>query len=121
MFASILVFPRNQADNDKTYKGIAMRAHTLPHRRTPSTGFTLSAIAAALLSSGSAMATNGYFTHGIGTHNKAQAGSGTASPEQAIDAARERLTQAQGRLEQFHSLVKVSLVLLTCFLKNDIE
>jgi long-chain fatty acid transport protein len=32
-------------------------------------------------------ATNGYFTHGIGTHNKAMAGAGTASPTQAIDAA----------------------------------
>ena len=32
-------------------------------------------------------ATNGYFTHGIGTHNKAMAGAGTASPSQAIDAA----------------------------------
>ena len=34
-----------------------------------------------------AHATNGYFTHGIGTHNKAMAGAGTASPTQAIDAA----------------------------------
>jgi long-chain fatty acid transport protein len=49
--------------------------------------FTRGAVAAALLVSGNAMATNGYFTHGIGTHNKAQAGSGVASPEQAIDAA----------------------------------
>jgi long-chain fatty acid transport protein len=49
--------------------------------------FTRGAIALALLASGNAMATNGYFTHGIGTHNKAQAGSGVASPEQAIDAA----------------------------------
>lgn len=32
-------------------------------------------------------ATNGYFTHGIGTHNKALAGAGIASPSQAIDAA----------------------------------
>jgi long-chain fatty acid transport protein len=50
-------------------------------------GFALSTIAAALLSAGQASATNGYFTHGIGTHNKALAGAGTASPEQAIDAA----------------------------------
>lgn len=55
-----------------------MKAHTL---------FSRGAIAAALLASGQAMATNGYFTHGIGTHNKAQAGSGVASPEQSIDAA----------------------------------
>jgi long-chain fatty acid transport protein len=34
-----------------------------------------------------AVATNGYFTHGIGTHNKALAGAGVASPEHAIDAA----------------------------------
>jgi len=34
-----------------------------------------------------AAATNGYFTHGIGTHNKALAGAGVASPEHAIDAA----------------------------------
>jgi long-chain fatty acid transport protein len=41
-----------------------------------------------------ALATNGYFTHGIGTYNKAQAGSGTASPEQAIDAANNAATGA---------------------------
>lgn len=34
-----------------------------------------------------AFATNGYFTHGVGSHNKAQAGAGIASPTQAIDAA----------------------------------
>lgn len=34
-----------------------------------------------------AHATNGYFMHGIGTHNKAMAGAGMASPTQAIDAA----------------------------------
>ena len=55
-----------------------MRANTL---------FASGAIATALFISGNAAATNGYFTHGIGTHNKAQAGAGTASPEQAIDAA----------------------------------
>lgn len=33
----------------------------------------------------SAYATNGYFTHGIGTKNKAMAGAGTAMPEDAID------------------------------------
>jgi long-chain fatty acid transport protein len=43
--------------------------------------------ASALLVAGTAHATNGYFTHGIGTQNKAQAGAGTATPEQAIDAA----------------------------------
>ncbi|EED36954.1 SalD [Luminiphilus syltensis NOR5-1B] len=34
-----------------------------------------------------AFATNGYLTHGIGTHNKALAGSGDATPRMAIDAA----------------------------------
>lgn len=42
---------------------------------------------AAMLLAAPAFATNGYFTHGIGTYNKAQAGAGVASPEQAIDAA----------------------------------
>jgi long-chain fatty acid transport protein len=32
-------------------------------------------------------ATNGYFSHGIGTHNKAQAGAGSASPTMSIDIA----------------------------------
>ena len=32
-------------------------------------------------------ATNGYFTHGVGTHNKAMAGAGDASPTMAIDTA----------------------------------
>jgi long-chain fatty acid transport protein len=32
-----------------------------------------------------ALATNGYFTHGIGTKNKSMAGAGTALPEDAID------------------------------------
>ena len=43
--------------------------------------------AVALLFAAPAFATNGYFTHGIGTYNKAQAGAGVAMPEQAIDAA----------------------------------
>ncbi len=43
--------------------------------------------AAPLMFAATAQATNGYFTHGIGTHNKAMAGAGTASPSQAIDAA----------------------------------
>lgn len=64
-----------------------MRAPTLSRRCPRGTGFALGAFTAVLLVPGTAMATNGYFTHGIGTHNKAQAGSGTASPEQAIDAA----------------------------------
>jgi len=34
---------------------------------------------------GNAFATNGYFTHGIGTKNKAMAGAGIALPEDAID------------------------------------
>ena len=40
----------------------------------------------------SAMATNGYFTHGIGTKNKGQAGAGVANPEEAI-AQREELLE----------------------------
>lgn len=55
-----------------------MRVHSL---------FAGGSIAAALLVSSNVGATNGYFTHGIGTYNKAQAGAGTASPEQSIDAA----------------------------------
>ena len=41
----------------------------------------------ALVMAGSAFATNGYFTHGIGTKNKGMAGSGIAMPEDAIDIA----------------------------------
>ena len=36
---------------------------------------------------GNVWATNGYFTHGIGTKNKAMAGAGIAMPEDAIDVA----------------------------------
>jgi long-chain fatty acid transport protein len=43
--------------------------------------------AAALLMAQSASATNGYFTHGIGTKNKGLAGAGTASPQETISAA----------------------------------
>jgi long-chain fatty acid transport protein len=32
-------------------------------------------------------ATNGYYSHGIGTHNKAQAGAGSAAPTMSIDIA----------------------------------
>ncbi len=34
-----------------------------------------------------AAATNGYYSHGIGTHNKAQAGAGSAAPTMSIDIA----------------------------------
>jgi len=44
-------------------------------------------IAVAVLFSTSANATNGYFTHGIGVKNKAMAGAGTASPDEAIASA----------------------------------
>ncbi len=44
-------------------------------------------IAVAGVISGPALATNGYFTHGVGTHSKAMAGAGDASPEMAIDSA----------------------------------
>jgi len=38
-----------------------------------------------VFAAGNAFATNGYFTHGIGTKNKAMAGAGIALPEDAID------------------------------------
>ena len=46
-----------------------------------------SALLAPLAFATSAWATNGYFTLGVGTHNMAMAGAGTASPNQSIDAA----------------------------------
>jgi len=46
---------------------------------------TTIAVATGLCVAGSAYATNGYFTHGNGTKNKAMAGSGIALPEDAID------------------------------------
>jgi long-chain fatty acid transport protein len=46
---------------------------------------TAVALIAGLFVAGSAMATNGYFTHGNGTKNKSMAGSGIALPEDAID------------------------------------
>jgi long-chain fatty acid transport protein len=49
--------------------------------------FTMLGVAAAMFVAGSAHATNGYFTHGIGTKNKSMAGAGTAMPEDAIDIA----------------------------------
>jgi long-chain fatty acid transport protein len=55
--------------------------------KTMINGFTVTALVAGLLAAGSAFATNGYFTHGIGTKNKAMAGSGIAMPEDAIDIA----------------------------------
>ena len=46
---------------------------------------TVTAVAVGLSVAGNAFATNGYFTHGNGTKNKAMAGSGIALPEDAID------------------------------------
>ncbi len=40
-----------------------------------------------ILFAGTAAATNGYFTHGIGTKNRGMAGAGTALPQDAIDVA----------------------------------
>ncbi len=37
-----------------------------------------------LITSQSALATNGYFTHGLGVKNKGMAGAGTALPNEAI-------------------------------------
>ena len=47
----------------------------------------LMAVAISAAMSSSALATNGYFTHGIGTHSKAMAGAGDAMPTMAIDVA----------------------------------
>lgn len=47
--------------------------------------FTTIVVVSSLCAAGSAYATNGYFTHGNGTKNKAMAGSGIALPEDAID------------------------------------
>lgn len=52
-----------------------------------STWITTLAVVAGLCAASSAYATNGYFTHGTGTKNKAMAGSGIALPEDAIDVA----------------------------------
>lgn len=49
------------------------------------TGLLAAAVAA--VSAAPAMATNGYFTHGVGTHSKAMAGAGDAMPDMAIDVA----------------------------------
>ena len=46
---------------------------------------TATAVAVGLSLAGNAFATNGYFTHGTGTKNKAMAGAGIALPEDAID------------------------------------
>jgi long-chain fatty acid transport protein len=46
---------------------------------------TATAVAVGLSVAGNAFATNGYFTHGNGTKNKAMAGAGIALPEDAID------------------------------------
>jgi long-chain fatty acid transport protein len=40
-----------------------------------------------LVLSSAALATNGYFTHGLGVKNKSLAGAGTASPDEAIASA----------------------------------
>jgi long-chain fatty acid transport protein len=47
--------------------------------------FTTASVIVSLFVAGSAFATNGYFTHGTGTKNKAMAGAGIAMPEDAID------------------------------------
>ena len=46
---------------------------------------TATTVAVSLVVAGNAFATNGYFTHGNGTKNKAMAGAGIALPEDAID------------------------------------
>ena len=49
--------------------------------------YTVAALVAGMCLAGNAFATNGYFTHGTGTKNKAMAGSGIALPEDSIDIA----------------------------------
>ncbi|MDH3788774.1 MAG: outer membrane protein transport protein [Xanthomonadales bacterium] len=49
--------------------------------------FTTAVVVTSLCAATSAYATNGYYTHGNGTKNKAMAGSGIALPEDAIDMA----------------------------------
>ena len=58
-------------------------------------GATLLALSASLLLSASAFATNGYFTHGVGTKNKGMAGSGIAMPEDAIDITNNPAVSAE--------------------------
>ena len=45
------------------------------------------ATAGIVLTSGTASATNGYFTHGVGTKNKGMVGAGLAMPDDAISVA----------------------------------
>jgi long-chain fatty acid transport protein len=47
--------------------------------------FATAVVVVGLCAAGSAFATNGYFTHGNGTKNKAMAGAGIALPEDSID------------------------------------
>jgi long-chain fatty acid transport protein len=47
--------------------------------------FTTACVVVGVCAAGSADATNGYFTHGIGAKNKSMAGAGIAMPEDAID------------------------------------
>jgi len=50
--------------------------------------FTAGLLATGLLAaSPAALATNGYFTHGVGTKNKGMAGAGAAAPEEVISVA----------------------------------
>ena len=53
------------------------------------------------LSAGSAYATNGYFTHGLGTKNKGMAGAGLAMPGDTISVANNPAAAvfATGRLD----------------------
>ena len=52
----------------------------MKHNALLSTSIALALIGASPL----ALATNGYFSHGVGTKNKGMAGAGTASPQEAI-------------------------------------
>lgn len=53
----------------------------------PSKRLLALAVSAACLAPATALATNGYFSHGYGTHSKGLAGAGAALPMSAMDAA----------------------------------
>ena len=48
-------------------------------------GLTATVAILGMCAASSALATNGYYTHGTGTKNKSMAGSGIALPEDSID------------------------------------
>ena len=51
---------------------------------TKNSSISVAVAACALMLSTSAIATNGYLTHGLGTKNKGMAGAGTAAPNETM-------------------------------------